>query len=180
MNFLNLAEKRYSCRSYQDKPVERDKLTACVEAARFSPSACNSQPWSFVIVDDSSVAKDLSPALLDRSLPFNKFTRNCSAYIVIVEEKANLSSKFGGILKDQHYAQMDIGIAAEHIALCASDQGLGSCIMGWFSNRKLKKILGIPRAKRVRLVIAVGYPQENAFRAKVRKSLETVVHYNKW
>lgn len=180
MKFIDLAASRYSCRSYKDETVEREKLSLCAEAARMSPSACNSQPWSFVVVDEPLTAQCVSQALQQKGMPFNKFTRNCPAYVVIIEEKAKLAAAFGGFLKNQHYAQMDIGIAAAHIALCASDLGLGSCIIGWFNNSRLRKALGIPPSKRVRLVVAIGYAKENAFRAKVRKKAEECVHYNAW
>lgn len=180
MSFNDLALRRYSCRSYRDEPVEREKIDNCVQAARLSPSACNSQPWSFIVIDDPQQARRLPPALQQKGMPMNGFTRNCNAYIVIVEERANISARFGGLLKNQHYSQMDIGIAAEHIALCAADQGLGSCIIGWFDNSALRKILGFPRGKKVRLIVALGYPQKEETRPKVRKALEDIVHYNGW
>ena len=180
MNFMELATKRYSCRSYIDAPVEREKLISCVEAARMSPSACNSQPWGFVVVDDPALAKDVSECLRDKVLPINGFTRNCNAFIVVVEEDANLSSKLGGRFKDQEYSQMDIGIAALGICLNASDLGLGTCIIGWFDEKRLTKLLSVPSGKRIRLVISVGYPTDGAARAKVRKPLEEKVHFNRW
>jgi nitroreductase len=132
MTFFELVNKRESCRSYKNVPVEHDKIIACIEAARLAPSACNSQPWHFVVVDDREKARELSPLLQDKVININKYTINVPLFIVVVEGNANLLSKFGGRFKDQEYAKIDIGIAAEHICLAATEQGLGSCILGWF------------------------------------------------
>ncbi|MHB1483559.1 MAG: nitroreductase family protein [Saccharofermentanales bacterium] len=180
MDFKELAEKRESCRAYLDIPVEREKLVECVEAARLSPSACNSQPWGFIIIDEPALAKQISLLLQDDIIPINRFTRNCNAFIIIVEENANLSSKLGGRFKDQDFAQTDIGIAAQMICLSATDQGLGSCIMGWFNEKKLKNLLGIPKTKRIRLIIAAGYPENHETRPKSRRPMEEIMHFNKW
>jgi len=180
MNFDELVIKRQSCRAYKDVPVEREKLIACVQAARMSPSACNSQPWSFIIVDDIETAKAVSGCLTDKILTINRFTEKCNAYIVIVEESANLSAKLGAKFKDQEYAQIDIGIAAQSLCLAATDQGLGNCIIGWFSEKKIKELLKIPKSRRVRLIIAIGYAQDERTREKARKPFEETVHYNEW
>jgi len=180
MDFFELTKKRQSCRAYKDIPVEQEKLFACAEAARMSPSACNSQPWNFIIVNDIEKAKNISLALQDKILPINKFTRNCNAYIIITEESANLSAKLGGRFKDQEFAQMDIGIAAMSISLAATHQGLGSCIIGWFDEKKITGILNIPKSKRIRLVIAIGYALSDEIREKQRKPVAEVIHINKW
>ncbi len=180
MNFMELVQKRESCRAYKDIPVEREKLVNCIEAARLCPSACNSQPWGFIAIDDIKTAKEISPLLQDAVLQINRFTRNCNAYIIIAEESANLSSKLGGKFKDQEFAQTDIGIAAQTICLAATEQGLGTCIMGWFEEKKLKSLLKIPRGKRIRLIIAIGYPESDATRAKMRKPIEEILHFNQW
>lgn len=180
MDFQELAAKRQSCRAYKDIPVERSKLTACIEAARMSPSACNSQPWSFVIVDEPALAKQISVTLTDPILPINRFTRNCNAYIILVEESANLSAKLGGRFKDQEFSQVDLGIAVQSLSLVATDMGLGSCIIGWFDEKALKSLLEIPKNKRIRLLLAVGYAEDETTRVKARKTFEEIVHYNKW
>lgn len=180
MNFLELAKSRYSCRSYKDEPVERAKLISCVEAAINGPSACNSQPWSFIITDDREKALALSETMRDGPLRMNAFTKDCPAFIVIVEEAANISAKLGAKYKDQEYAQIDIGIAAQSICLNATDLGLGTCIMGWFNEKNAAKLLGVPRGKRIRLIISVGYPAGTPPKSKNRKPFEQKVRFNKW
>jgi nitroreductase len=96
-----------------------------------------------------------------------------------VEENANISSKFGSWAKKKHFPHIDIGIAAAHICIAAEDEGLGTCIIGWFDEKKLKKILSIPPGKRALLDIVLGYPLQ-ATRPKVRKSPEEAISYNKY
>lgn len=95
----------------------------------------------------------------------NKFTDNCPAFIVVVEEKANLKSRVGEIIKSQEFSSIDIGIATAHICLAATEQGLSSCIMGWLNEKKLKELLSIPKAKRIRLVIGIGYAANDQLRS---------------
>ncbi len=173
-NFFDLIAKRESCRNFAEREVDSRLLRQCVEAARLSPSACNSQPWSFTVVNSG-----LSPevAKSTQELGMNKFTDGCPAFIVITEEKAKLSARLGGIVKSQNYAQIDIGLATAHLCLAATQQGLSTCILGMFNENKLKELLGIPKSKRVRLVVAVGYAASDTLREKRRKSLDEIARF---
>lgn len=175
MSIMNLINKRESCRNYSDKKVEKEKLITCIEAARLAPSACNSQPWSFVIVNNPN----LSPVIakLTQEMGMNKFTDKCPAFIVVCEEPAVMSAKIGGMVKKQQYAQMDIGLATANICLCATEQGLSTCILGWFNEKEVKNKLNIPKNKRIRLIIAVGYSNTETVRKKVRKNIDDMMTY---
>jgi len=119
--------------------------------------------------------------MLNGLVPANRFTRNCNAFIVVIEEHANLSSKLGGRYLDQEFAAIDLGIATQAICLAATELELGSCIMGIFDERKIKELLGIPKSKRIRLVIAIGYPTDtDSLREKIRKPIDEILHINKW
>ena len=98
---------------------------------------------------------------------------------VIVEEAANLTSSFGSWVKRKHFPLIDIGILAEHICLAAANEGLGSCMIGWFDENKVKKILGIPKSKRVQLIITLGHPTKET-RTKIRKPIGEIVSYNSY
>ncbi|MEG1500432.1 MAG: nitroreductase family protein [Clostridiales bacterium] len=181
MDILDLIGKRQSCRNYQDKPLSREQIMTCLEAARLAPSACNSQPWKFVVVDDQEKKAQLADCLYDPLMKINKFALKAPVFIVVVNEKRNFTSKFGEITKKQDYSSIDIGIAAENICLTATEMGLGSCIIGWFKEEKIKTLLQIPEARRVRLVIALGYPDENdLLRKKSRYNLEEIVYFNQY
>lgn len=175
MSFLNLIKERQSCRDFANKEVEKEKLISCIEAARLSPSACNSQPWSFVVVNDKTISK--KAAKCTQQFGMNKFTDNCPAFIVVCQEHANISAKLGGLIKSQQYAQIDIGLAVSHICYSATEQGLSTCILGWFDEKGIIELLNLPKKKRVRLVIAIGYAQNDNIRKKVRKDIDDIMTY---
>lgn len=178
MTFSELILKRESCRSYSDKPVEREKLLACIEAARLAPSACNSQPWRFILVDDQDKKAGIAEYVLEKLSGMNKFAAQASAFVVVLEGKVKLSAKLGGAINDQHYANLDVGGAIGYLTLAATEQGLGTCILGWFDEKKIQKLLGIPAATRIRAVVAFGYPQSDTPRNKMRKRTEDILSIN--
>lgn len=179
-DFLTLAKQRQSDRVFDSgRPVEKEKLQRILEAACVAPSACNSQPWRFIVVDDPELKNKVADATSSRILGINHFTKQAPVHIVVVEEKANLSAGFGSWIKDKNLAHMDIGIAAAHIVLAAEDEGLGSCILGWFDEDKMRKVLEIPSGKRVLLDIVIGYSTQSD-RTKKRKLMTDVVSYNKF
>lgn len=180
MNFLELAQTRQSDRAFDvNRPVEREKIERILEAARLAPSACNSQPWHFIVVDEPELKNKVADATSARALGMNHFTKQAPVHIVLVEEKTNFSSALGGFVKKKDYAQMDLGFAAAHIALAAQAEGLGSCILGWFDEPKMRKLLNIPKSKRIWLSICIGYSTQ-PLREKKRKPFDEVVSYNNY
>lgn len=179
-DFYSLIEQRQSDRKFDpDRPVPEDVLQRIIEAGRLSPSACNSQPWSFVVVTDPDIRRQLAEASSSRLLGMNHFTRQAPVHIVLVEEKANFTATIGGKMKKIHYANIDLGIAAAHITLAATAEGLGSCIIGWVNEAKIREILGIPSGRRVVMNIMLGYSAD-PHRAKKRKETSEVLHREKW
>lgn len=173
--FYDLASKRESCRDFLTTPVEQEKLIQIIETVRISPSACNSQPWSFIVANKPEVCAKVASCLQEGGM--NKFSTDCPAFIVVIEEKANLKSAIGGFVQNQHYAPIDLGLATAHICLAATDLGLSSCIMGWLNESKLKKLLSINQTKRIRLVVGIGYSRTDEIREKKRKPIEEIVRY---
>ncbi|HPC97562.1 MAG TPA: nitroreductase family protein [Bacteroidales bacterium] len=176
---LDLIRKRQSDRKYTDQPVESEKLGRILEAGRLSPSACNAQPWKFIVVDDRNLIMKLAEAASAKILGMNSFVSQAQINIVIVREKPNLSSRIGSTIKDKDYSLIDIGIAAGNICLQAAAEGLGSCMIGWFDEPMVRKILGIPASKRVELIITIGYPAGET-RTKKRKPPEEVISRNRY
>jgi len=133
------------------------------------PPATASRGWrTLSIIPKTSMA--IAEAL--QSMGMNRFASRCPAFIVVTEDAALLSATVAGKFKSQDFAAIDIGIMAAHIVLMATDLGLGSCIIGWFDEDRIKDVLKIEKKRRVRLVIAIGYSADTALRPKVRKSLE--------
>ena len=177
--FLDLVQSRQSDRGYSDRPVEPEKLERILEAARLAPSACNAQPWKLIVVTDPEKRHLIADAASSKILSMNHFSKQAPVQIVVVEEEANLTSRVGGWLKNKHYPHLDLGIVASHISLAAADEGLGSCMLGWCDEKKVRKVLEIPDKKRVMLVILIGYSTQS-LRPKSRKSSEEVIGWNKY
>lgn len=175
-HFLELVNARQSDRAYdKTRTVEEEKLDRVLEAARLAPSACNAQPWKFIVVTEPELSVKVGKATA--GLGMNKFAKDAPVHILIVEEAGNITSKLGGKVKDKHFPLIDLGIAASHISLAAESEGLGSCILGWFDEKALKNLLNIPASKRLLLDITIGYPAKDK-RKKIRKPKEKVVSYN--
>ena len=178
MSFLDLVNKRYSVRNYNDTPVAQDTMNRCIEAARLAPSACNSQPWKFIVVDDAELLKKFARAAFEGILKFNHFVFDAPALVVIVSERQKAFAKIAGMVKRKNFSQMDVGIATEHFCLQAAEEGLGTCMLGWFNETKVKKMLSIPRPKRVELIISVGFSADETIPDKKRKSIDEILSYN--
>ena len=174
-DFFKLVNQRESCRDFNDKPVSKEQLIRCIETARLAPSATNSQPWHFVVVNNK--ATSLAVAKLTQGMGMNKFTDAAPSFIIVCEEKVNMTSKVGGMIKDQPFSSIDIGIATAHLCYAATEQALSSCILGWFDEKKIIQLLALPKNKRIRLVIAVGHATENPLGKKIRKSLDNIMDY---
>ena len=181
MTFLELAKKRQSDRKYTDKPVEEDKLMRCIEAARIAPSASNSQPWTFVVADDPETVKQLGKAAHGPLGSFNTFADKVPIIVTIVLEKPKKLTELGSRVKNKEWPLIDIGITAEHFCLQAAEEGLGTCMLGWYDEKKVKKTLNIPKDKSVALLITVGHtPEGYKHRKKLRKSLGEIVRRNSY
>jgi nitroreductase len=99
----------------------------------------------------------IADATSNRIVGINHFTKQALIQLVIIEEKANLLSSFGSWTQHNHYSHLDLGMLAAHIILAATDEGLGSCVIGWFDEQKVQNVLHIPSSKRVLMIILLGY-----------------------
>lgn len=179
MSFMELVQRRQSARRYEPgRQIPRDVLERCLEAARLAPSACNSQPWSFVVADGPEHVRALAEAACGHP-PYgmNQFAREASALIAVATEKMKLAARIGAQFRGVQYSLVDIGIACEHLVLQAAEEGVASCWLGWFDEGAVKRHLGIPRGKKVDLLICLGYAADESVRPKNRKSLDDVRRY---
>jgi len=170
MDFLEIANARQSCRSYDaDRPVEREKLEAVLEAARLAPSACNGQPWH-ITVCQGAAAKEAARACMGMGM--NKFAADAPVLLVLSEMPYVKSAAMGAKVKGNDYRSMDIGICAAYLTAEAAAQGLGTCILGWLDDDKLRALCGLSHP--VRLVITLGYAKNDPPRVKKRKDAQTL------
>jgi len=172
---------RQSVRKYQNRPVEHEKLELLIESVRVAPSASNSQPWKLIMVDDPNLKNKVARATFDKLLNFNKFAVDAPVIAVLVLEKPKLITKIGISIKRREFPLIDIGIAAAQFCLQATELGLGTCMIGWFNEKKVKDLLEIPRSKRIGLLITLGYaPEEYKLRQKIRKTKEAMSNFNRY
>jgi nitroreductase len=170
MEVYEAIRARHSVRSYQDRPVEPEKLTRVLEAARLAPSARNDQEWRFVVVTDR--AKRQALATEASTQPFM-----AEAPVIL----AACAQTDGRVMRcGQQAYPIDVAIAVDHLTLAAASEGLGSCWIGAFNADRAREILGIPKKIQVVQLLLLGYPREGTVPEKKRLPLETIVHYEAW
>lgn len=169
MDFETLAKTRQSCRSYNPKkPVEDEKIQSILKVSALSPSACNSQPYHFTVCK-GEIAKQVAKATM--SMGINSFADKAPVLLVISEEPYSKSAALGARIKGNDYRSIDIGIVSAYITAQATELGLGSCILGWFDEKKVRSLCNCSGT--VRLVITLGYAKDDdLLRNKKRKTLE--------
>lgn len=180
MEFIDVIKSRKSIRTYSDKEVEDERIKYILEYARLAPSWANKQCWHFIVVKNKATIKALSKASI-----INRWLKNVPVIIVACGDP-----KSSGISNGIEYYTVDVAIAMEHIILAATDIGLGSCWIGGFDEKKVKNILGVPENIRVIALTPLGYPAHKKsvgeratkmlIRSKKRKSLDEIVHYERW
>ena len=175
MDFMEIANARQSCRSYDEtRAVEPEKLQAVLEAARLAPSACNGQPYILTVCTGGK-AKEV--ALLTRGMGgMNKFAVQAPVCIVVSEGAYVRTAALGAKVKGNDYRSIDIGILTAYLTAEATAQGLSTCILGWLDDEKIRQAVGTNSA--TRLVITLGYAAEGEkLRQKKRKKLGEFVRF---
>ena len=181
MILLDLVKHRKSVRDFLDRPVEREKIMMCLEAARLAPSACNSQPWRFVVVDDRQLKNKLSDAAFSGVYLINSFCKTAPVIVAVISEKPKFLARIGEMFRGTKYYLLDIGIACEHFVLQAEDLGLGTCWIGWFDERAVKSTLNIPQHKKIDVLIALGYyDREKLGREHSREPIDKIAFFNSY
>ena len=169
MSILKVIKERRSVRRYKTEPIPEDVIHRVLEAARFSPSGKNLQPWKFILVQDESLKHRLVEACIKQ-----KFIAEAPVIVVACGFPDRCYSRMGNYMKSW---AVDVAVAVEHLVLQAQEEGLGTCWIGAFEEKDVKSILNVPDGVKVLALTPLGYPAENpAFRG--RKSLEEIVCYN--
>lgn len=164
MGVYGLMLKRRTIRRFQQKAVPLGLLKKCVNAARLSPSARNTQELEFIVVrDKGQVAKVNGAVYFGGAVKKNGRVpgEEPKAFILIIADRAKASDE---------YTQINAGIAAEAIVLTALEGGVGSCIQGAIEREKIKGLLGIPNNYALPLAIALGYPNEKPLLEETEKT----------
>ena len=176
---LDIMKSRRSIRNYQDRPVEEEKLKACFETIEYAPSACNSQPWHFVVVNDCEKRRAVCDTFTG-AYGFNEFVRSAPVLIAATIDHEKKVPLLGAFFRKVDFAVMDVTIACEHLILRSCELGLGSCWIGWYNERAIKKILGIPGSKKIVSLLTLGYPESQPPADRKRRTVADIISFNQW
>ena len=178
MEFLELVKKRRSVRKFSDRAVEREKIELCLEAARRAPSACNAQPWRFLVFDEPGKKETLCRAACSGIYRNSGFISRAPVVIVALSLRGKLLPGLAGRFQGKHYPLIDLGIAGEHLVLQAAESGLGTCWVGWFNGPAVTKLLRLPKGENPTVLIPLGYPADDKSASPDRKGLGEIAAFN--
>ncbi len=179
-NFIDLVRSRHSVRKFLERPIDRRDIDLCVEAARLAPSAENVQPWRFIIIDDREKLAQFSRAAFSGIYKFSNFASRAAAIAVLVVRPDLLAGRIGSRIQGTQFYLLDIGIAGEHFVLQAAELGIGTCWIGWFNPRKVRKFLNIPLTHKIPALLAMGYFDPKEVKVRTKKSLDEIRFYNSY
>lgn len=176
---FDVIKERSSIRDYSSRPIEAEKLEMILESARLAPSASNSQPWHFYVVQDKAKIAELGKKMpLGSSVIINSFVAQSPLVVVATAGPIDLLHKITSFIVNKKWYYLDVAIALDHMTLTAWELGIGSCWIGWFDEKKIKKLLDIPNDQEVIAMLTLGYPAEGAnVHPKNRKDLSEIVKY---
>lgn len=175
MTIIQEILNRRSIRKYEDKEIEKEKVEAVLEAGRLAPSACNAQPWRFIVLQ-GECKNNFADSAFTGIYSNTKFAKAAPVIIAIVSNKGNFTSRAGNMIRKTEFYLIDLGITAQNICLQAQNLGLGTCMIGWLDDKKAAKFLGIENTEKVELVISLGYPAETPA-PRPRKEFKDIVSY---
>jgi nitroreductase len=170
MKFIELAKKRVSIRSYKPDSVSNEHLTEILEAGRLAPTACNLQPFQFIVVRQKE-----NLAALAAGYPGDWFKESPVVIAICTQASKAWKRKYDA----RTLVDVDGAIAADHMTLAAANLGLGTCWVGAFDPKIIRKALGIPRTVEPLILLTLGYANEEG-RPKIRKPLDELVRYETW
>jgi nitroreductase len=170
MDVYEAISGRKSVRSFRDREIPEEVISRLFAAVRLAPSASNRQEWRFVAVRSPAVRRLLSGASMGQ-----KQVGQAAMVLACCAETDGHVMTCG-----QACYPIDVAIAVDHLTLCATVEGLGTCWIGAFRENEVKEILGIPSPIRVVALLAIGYPEDPSPVEKNRLPLEAIVKYEKW
>ncbi len=178
--FRDLVRSRRSCRAYApDRPVPEQTLLACLEAARLAPSACNKQPWRFVVIRAPERRRELCRHGLLPGLR-RDWIEAAPVLVVLAAERELITHRLAPGVSGIPYWLLDLGIAGEHFVLAAAAHGLGTCWIGWIREKGIRKVIRAPRSVRIVALFTVGYPAEPLPPPRPRRPLAEIVAFEQW
>ena len=179
MKFIDIVRQRRSVRKYSDRPVPRADIERCLEAARLAPSAQNSQPWNFAVISGRDRVEEFGARAFTGIYAPTSFARKASAIVVMLARPGFVANVLGRQIQDITFWLLDMGIAGEHLVLQAQELGIGTCWIGWFDMKAVRKHFALPAGWKIAGLIAMGYPEAEAGAgSRKRRTLKDIVY--KW
>lgn len=175
---LRLIWQRRSIRRFLDKPVDREKILLCLEAARWAPSAENVQPWRFLVIDDPEIKQKFAETVFSGIYFPSRFAQQAPVLILVLAELDILANRLGKQIQGVAYYLLDVGMAGEHLVLQAEELGLSTCWIGWFNLKKARKFFSIPRKYKIISLLALGYAAKRPPRSPRKKKLSEIAWFN--
>ncbi len=173
MELREAISERRSIRAYAKGEIEKARLLRFLEDANMAPSAGNLQARDFIVIRDADQKKEIADAALGQ-----RFIADAPVVVVVCANKARSSSKYGRRGANL-YSILDAALAAQNLMLSCTNEGLGSCYVGAFNEKRLRKILAIPKTVVPVGIIPIGHPDETPPPTD-RISIEQIVHWEKW
>lgn len=176
MRVLDIIRQRQSVRKYLPRVVEEAKIDNMLEAARLAPSSTNSQPWHFVVVKDRDLIKRIANSVVMGVAVINKWMEEAPVVIVgcvrptLVQRIVSLFGRYNHVI--------DLSIAMEHMVLVAQEEGLGTCWVGWFDERKVRQILKVPFGSKIVAMLTLGYAAPDGTHPTTRKPIQEIYSVN--
>lgn len=180
MEFYDVVKARRSIRRYKKASVPREVLERILNAAKLAPSAENVQPWSVIVLDDEAVRQEICRKAFNGIYMPSHFAVNAPVLLVLLAKPSLFTDVIGSQVRGVRFYLIDMGIFGEHIVLAAANEGLGSCWVGWFNEKWVRKALKIDRSYKIVSLMALGYPEKVLNRDKKRKTFDEIVKFNKW
>lgn len=173
MDFYEVIRTRRSVRSFKKNPISEEVVNRILEAARVAPSGSNRQPWKFILVKDETLKQKMVSACNNQ-----KFVADAPLIVVACGQRLPINR--GGYMGEMS-TLLDVSIAFTHLILAARAEGLGTCWIGAFNNKEIKKLLKVPDEYQVVAATPLGYPSEDVFtEPRNRKSLDEIVSMNRF
>jgi len=185
MDIFKTIQRRRSIRKFSSRKIEHEKLKQILEAARIAPSSSNRQAWHFVVIDDAKIIGEIPRQVILGGQQIIPWVKDAPCVIAGCYKKA-ITHRIAELFDHENHL-IDISIAMTHICLAATALGIGSCYIGWFNTKKLKKLLELPHQYKIALLLVLGYPAEEStdegiggIKARARKDFDEVVSLNKY
>ncbi len=176
--FQKIIRQRRSIRRYLPTPVEKEKLLACLEAARIAPSAQNAQSWRFLVIDDPEIKARFSETAFSGIYKMTRFAAQAPVLVLIMGRLDLMADRVGRQIQGVNFYLLNLGIAGEHFVLQAEELGLSTCWIGWFNIRKTRRFFKIPRKYKIVALLSLGYAAGRPAGEGARKPLEEIVRTN--